>query len=65
MAVKRVDAKYNVFSKNPTTLIKSYVMDSTADVSALPASAPGSTAMVAAKDGPIYMVNASGEWVEL
>lgn len=42
------------------------VMDSAADAANLPAkSYPGSVAMVAAKDGPIYMVNASGEWEEL
>lgn len=40
------------------------VMDSTADLASLPASAPGSVAVVADKDGPVYMVNASGEWKE-
>ena len=64
MAVKLVDAKYNVFC-NPPTLVKSFVMDSASDVSKLPKCDAGSTAMVAAKDGAIYMVNASGEWEEL
>lgn len=42
------------------------VLDSASDLEALGTGfAPGSTAMVAAKDGPIYMVNASGEWEEL
>jgi hypothetical protein len=42
-----------------------YVLDSAADKDALPECAPGSTAMVAGKDGPLYMVNASGAWEEL
>lgn len=40
------------------------VMDSAADLASLPASAPGSVAVVADKDGPVCMVNASGEWKE-
>ena len=44
----------------------SAILDSADDLAALGKGfAPGSTAMVAAKDGPIYMVNASGEWEEL
>lgn len=65
MAVKLIDAVYSEFSKDPTTLIKSYVMDAPEDVSSLPASAAGSTAIVAAKNGSIYMVNASGEWKDV
>lgn len=42
------------------------ILDSANDLEDLGSGfAPGSTAMVAAKDGPIYMVNASGEWEEL
>lgn len=42
-----------------------YVLDSAADAASLPKCAPGSTAVVADKDGAIYMVNAAGEWKEL
>lgn len=42
-----------------------FVMDSAADAANLPKCGPGSTAIVAAKGGGIYMVNASGEWEEL
>jgi hypothetical protein len=40
-------------------------MDSADDAANLPKCCVGSTAMVAAKDGALYMVNASGEWEEL
>ncbi len=42
-----------------------FILDSAADVASLPKSAPGSVAVVAAKDGAVYMVNASGQWKEL
>lgn len=42
-----------------------YILDSAADAAALPKCAPGSVAIVADKDGPVYMVNASGQWKEL
>ncbi len=42
-----------------------FVIDSTADVAALPKAAPGSVAIVADKGGAVYMVNASGEWKEI
>lgn len=41
-----------------------YVLDSAADAASLPADSPGSVAIVADKDGAVYMVNASGEWRE-
>lgn len=40
------------------------IMDSADDAASLPASAPGSVAIVADKDGSVFMVNASGEWKE-
>ncbi len=46
-------------------LICTFVMDSADDFASLPKSCTGSKAIVAEKDGPIYMVNASGEWEEL
>lgn len=45
--------------------VQSYILDSASDVESLPACTPGSTAIVADTDGPVYMVNASGEWKEL
>lgn len=42
-----------------------FVIDSADDVANLPDCCAGSTAIVAAKDGPMYMVNASGSWEEL
>ena len=41
-----------------------FVVDSAADTDNLPDSPPGSIAIVADKSGPIWMVNASGEWKE-
>lgn len=44
------------------------ILDSADDLTELKASGQytaGSTAMVAAPNGPIYMVNAAGEWTEL
>ena len=46
------------------SLVNHYIIDSPADVADLPECCVGSTAIVASKDGPIYMVNASGEWKE-
>ena len=65
MAFKLVGGERNTRDGSPFALIAQYVLDSAADVSSLPAAAAGSTAIVAAKDGPIYMVNASGSWEEL
>ncbi len=42
-----------------------FVIDSPDDAANLPKCCPGSTAIVAAKDGAMYMVNASGQWGEL
>ena len=44
---------------------KEFILDSAEDAANLPESCPGSTAIVAGKDGAIYMVNASGSWEEL
>ncbi len=41
-----------------------FVLDSADDAANLPECAPGSVAIVADKDGAVYMVNASGEWRE-
>lgn len=41
-----------------------YVIDSADDIANLPGCVPGSVAIVADKDGAVYMVNASGEWKE-
>lgn len=39
------------------------VLDGDADLASLPTEvAPGSTAIVAAEGGKVYMVNASGSW---
>lgn len=45
-------------------LVCEYIVDSVDDIVNLPACCPGSVAIVADKDGPVYMVNASGEWKE-
>jgi hypothetical protein len=62
MAIKMVDRKW---CPCVTDYKKSFVMDSAEDAANLPECCPGSTAIVAAKDGGMYMVNASGEWEEL
>ena len=46
-------------------LVAEYIIDSADDVASLPKCCPGSTAIVADKDGAVFMVNASGEWKEL
>ena len=62
MAIKLVSKKWNPVL---CTCQKSFIVDSAADVADLPQCCPGSTAIVAAKDGAMYMVNASGSWEEL
>jgi hypothetical protein len=42
----------------------SFILDSADDKGSLPQCCTGSTALVAEKDGAVYLVNASGEWVE-
>lgn len=62
MAYKLIARDYNRVANIVTS---SFVLDSADDAATLPESAPGSKAIVAEKDGPIYMVNASGKWKEL
>lgn len=40
-----------------------FMLDSEEDLASLPASHPGSTAIIP-EAGQVYMVNASGDWVE-
>lgn len=61
MAFKLVDQSYCPIEDGYR---KVYVLDSAADVAALPACCVGSMAIVADKGGAVYMVNASGEWKE-
>lgn len=62
MAIRCVERKWCPFVNEYRA---TFVMDSADDAAELPKSCVGSTAMVAAKDGAMYMVNASGEWEEL
>ena len=57
MAFKRVEAKSVL-----NTVLETFVLDSAEDVKDLPVCAPMSMAIVAS-GGTIFMVNASGEWV--
>lgn len=43
--------------------VKEIICDTKADLADLPDCTPGSTALVAT-EGTMYIVNASGEWVE-
>ena len=56
---------YKLIKKELESNRCTYIVDSAADVADLPQCCPGSTAIVAAKDGAMYMVNASGSWEEL
>ena len=62
MAIKLTNKTYSAAASD---FIHNFVLDSAADSANLPDCAPGSTAMVADVGGPVYMVNASGEWKEL
>lgn len=62
MAIKLINKKW---CPNVGDYRCEFVMDSADDAANLPNSCPGSTAMVAAKDGAMFMVNASGAWEEL
>ena len=61
MAIAKTEKQY---SPSAGDYIYQYILDSEADAANLPKAAPGSMAIVAKKDGPMYMVNASGEWEE-
>ena len=60
MAVKLTDSRYCVVQ---CCFVNDYVADTAEDVTTLPNSGTGSTAIVVAT-GEIYMVNASGEWAK-
>ena len=62
MAIKMIDREYCAFTDDYRC---SFVMDSAEDAKDLPKCCTGSTAVATDKDGPLYMVNASGEWEEL
>ena len=62
MAIKLIEETYCPSMDDKR---RSYVMDSASDAASLPKCCTGSTAMVAGKDGSLYMVNASGKWEEL
>ena len=61
MAIKLFERQWN---PNVGGYVDSYVLDSEDEAASLPASPTGSTAIVAASGGGVYMVNASGEWVK-
>lgn len=44
--------------------IDTYVCDTEDEAQSLPSCPTGSTAIVAAQGGGVYMVNASGKWVK-
>lgn len=62
MALKLVSSEYCPCTDEN---VAQYILDSASDAANLPESCTGSTAMVAADGGEMYMVNASGEWKEL
>lgn len=59
MAIKLINNEWNPLVGRK----KEFLLDTEADVSDLPESAPGSAALIAAT-GSVYIVNASGRWVE-
>ena len=61
MAFKMIDCEYCAIQDDQRY---SFVLDSAADLADLPKCCVGSIAVVADKDGAVYMVNASGEWKE-
>ena len=61
MAIKLISQEWCPYSNDHRS---QYILDSAEDAENLPEACPGSIAMVADKDGAIYMVNASGEWKE-
>lgn len=61
MAIKLVAREYSPFVGG---YIDTYVLDAESEAANLPVSPTGSTAIVAAQGGGVYMVNASGKWVK-
>ena len=62
MAIKKIGKEW---SSSAEDYIYAFVMDGAGDFASLPKCGVGSFAVVADKDGPLYMVNASGEWKEV
>ena len=62
MAIKMIENEWCPYEGDYR---RSYIIDSAAEIADLPTSCPGSVAVVANKDGAVYMVNASGQWKEM
>jgi hypothetical protein len=63
MAFEWINKKWSPNAKDHSNDRKDIICDTEDDVSTLPESAPGSTALVVAT-GEVYIVNASGKWVK-
>ena len=59
MAIKKINQEYCICLNDYK---QDFIVDTEADVSALPQCCTGSTALVA-QSGTAYIVNASGDWV--
>ena len=62
MAIKKINEEYK---PNVGGYTEEFICDSEADVVNLPQSLTGSMAIVATEGMPVYMVNASGQWVRV
>lgn len=62
MAIKKINEEYTPHVGGYT---EEFICDTEKDVANLPTALTGSMAMVASDGMPIYMVNASGEWVKV
>jgi hypothetical protein len=60
MAYKCIEKKWDKYSE---CYVDKFICDSESDIADLPKCNPGSMAMVAIEGSPVYVVNASGEWV--
>ena len=61
MAIKQTKQEWNAL----TGWVCEFICDSEADIANLPECSAGSMAIVATEGMPIYMMNASGQWVRV
>jgi hypothetical protein len=62
MAIKEINREWSPYVDDYK---REFIIDSVDDVANLPTCCTGSAAIVAEKDGAIFVVDASGEWEEL
>ena len=55
----------NDYIDNRKTTLKDFIIDKKSDLQNLPINVPMGSTAFCIEDGSVYMINSSGEWVEI